>query len=435
MSFLKKNFRESFLPFKYPDFGKLFIGQFISNIGSQFSYIALQFLIFDLTGEIAAMAILAIAESIPMVIIGPFAGVFIDRYDRKYIMAFANFSQAFIIFMIPATAIFSGGDRIIAIIILAFLNSTFNRFFFPARGASIPKLIDDKDDLFGANSLSAGAYQTSALIGPMLAGFIIGLYGYDIPFIIDGLSFIISSLCILWISTSLKPIGINKKKQTPIQDLVTGGRFIFSFQPIFYILLLFSFIMFAGGGALFLLIPFLELEFGLTVRGERELIYGVMIAMSAAIGMVSALLLSRKKRLAKPLTMMTYSLIMAGFIFIGFGLAPNIPVLALAFVGFGTIEVVIGIPMQTIAQETVPDNLRGKVFSFINLSISTSQIIGMGIVSILAYFLELRGTFIFNGIIMIIASFIGFFWIRKKSLEKIAEKRRQEFQERSSNVS
>jgi len=194
-----KNFRETFLPFKYPDFGKLFLGQFVSNIGSQFSYIALQFLIFDLTGDIAAMAILAMAEAIPMILIGPFAGVFIDRYDRKYIMALANFSQAFVIFLIPATVLFSGTNRIIAIISLAFLNSTFSRFFFPARGASIPKLIDDKDDLFGANSLSAGAYQTSALIGPMLAGITIGLFGYDIPFIIDGLTFIFSSLCILWI--------------------------------------------------------------------------------------------------------------------------------------------------------------------------------------------------------------------------------------------
>ena len=433
MSLRKKTFRESFLPLKYPDFGKLFLGQFISNIGSQFSYIALQFLIFDLTGEIAAMAILAIAEVIPMVLIGPFAGVFIDRYDRKYIMAIANFSQAFIIFMIPATAVFSGTNRIIAIIFLAFLNSTFNRFFFPARGASIPKLIDDKDDLFGANSLSAGAYQSSALIGPMLAGIIIGLYGYDIPFIIDGLTFIISSICIIWISKSLKPIRNTHKKQSPIQDLITGGKFIVNFQPLFYILLLFSFLMFAGGAGIFLIVPFLEIEFGLTSEGHRELIFGIMSAMSAGVGMTFALFLSRKKRLARPITMMTFSLIMAGFLFIGFGLAPNITILALVWIGFGTIEVAVGIPLQTIAQETVPDHLRGKVFSFINLAVSTSQIIGMGIVSILAYFLAIRGTFIFNGFLMVIVSFIGFYWLRKKSLEKIAQARREEFHQSSSS--
>ncbi|MHA1237582.1 MAG: MFS transporter [Candidatus Hodarchaeales archaeon] len=127
------------------------------------------------------------------------------------------------------------------------------------------------------------------------------------------------------------------------------------------------------------------------------------------------------------MTLITYSLVMAGFILIGFGMAPNIAVLALAWIGFGTIEVIVGIPMQTIAQETVPDHLRGKVFSFINLSISVSQIIGMGIVSILATFLAIRGTFIFNGLIMVIFSFVGFYWIKKKSLEAIARVKREEF--------
>ena len=73
-----------------------------------------------------------VKKTIPMILIGPFAGVFIDQYNRKYIMALANFSQAFVIFLILATALFSGMDRVIAIISLAFLNSAFSRFFFPA---------------------------------------------------------------------------------------------------------------------------------------------------------------------------------------------------------------------------------------------------------------------------------------------------------------
>ena len=91
---------------KYPNFGKLFFAQFISNIGSQLSYIALQFLIFDLTGDIYAMAVLAIAEAIPMILIGPWAGVLIDRVDRKYVMTFANLGQALVIFLIPLTKLF-----------------------------------------------------------------------------------------------------------------------------------------------------------------------------------------------------------------------------------------------------------------------------------------------------------------------------------------
>ncbi len=425
--------RNRFLPFKYPDFGKLFLGQFISNIGSQFSYMALQFLIFDLTGDLVMMAVLAITEAVPIILIGPFAGVLIDRYDRKYIMAIANGFQAVVIFLIPLTAIYTGSTRIIAILVLAFLNSAFARFFFPARGASIPRLIEDKEDLFGANSLSAGAYQTSALIGPMLAGIIIGIYGYQIPFIIDSLTFIFSSICILSISTSLKVTS--RSKQSPFQDLEEGARFIKGFLPIFYLLIIFSVLMFAGGATLFLIVPFLEIEFGLTSRGPREFVFGLFSALSATVGMLFAVFLSRKKQLRRPITLITYSLVLAGIMLIGFGASTALWMLAIAWIGFGTIEVAVGIPLQTIAQETVPDELRGKVFSFINLAITFSQIIGMGFVGLLAAGpLALRGTFTVSGLFMIIIAFFGFLFLNRKDLEGIATQKREEFRAKPREV-
>ncbi|MFX0183410.1 MAG: MFS transporter [Candidatus Hodarchaeota archaeon] len=420
----QKTYISRFLPFKYPNFGKLFFGQFISNIGSQFSFIALQFLIFDLTGEIQAMALLAIAETIPMILIGPWAGVIIDRIDRKYSMAFANIAQAFVIFMIPITRAFP--NRTIWIFGLAFLNSTFARFFFPARGASIPKLIDDKNDLFAANSLSAGAYQVSALIGPMLAGVVIGTMGYDIPFFIDASSFIVSAFCILWIEKSLKAdIELN---QQPLQDLIIGGRFVFKFQPILYLLVVFSVLMFAGGASLILIIPYLQTEFGLVEQGPRELVFGIMAASSAAVGMTFAFLLSRKKRIGKPITLITVTLLLAGIMLIGFGTAPNLLILGLFWIGFGTIEVCVAIPLQTITQETVPDELRGKIFSFINLSITVSQILGMGIISTIASTpVGIRGSLVTSGIILILFFGIGYLWLTKKHLELIADRKREEY--------
>lgn len=417
-------YNSRFLPFKYPNFGKLFFGQFVSNIGSQFSFIALQFLIFDLTGEIQAMALLAIAETIPMILIGPWAGVIIDRIDRKYSMVFANIAQAFVIFMIPITKIFP--NRVVWIFGLAFLNSTFARFFFPARGASIPKLIDDKNDLFAANSLSAGAYQVSALIGPMLAGVVIGTMGYDIPFFIDATSFVASAICILWINKSLKPdLQLN---QQPFQDLIIGGRFVFNFQPILYLLVVFSVLMFAGGASLILIIPYLQTEFGLVEQGPRELVFGIMAASSAAVGMTFAFLLSRKKRIGRPITLITITLLLAGVMLIGFGTAPNLLILGLFWIGFGTIEVCVAIPLQTIAQETVPDELRGKIFSFINLSITISQILGMGIISTIASTpIGIRGSLVTSGIILILFFGIGYFWLTKKQLELIADRKREEY--------
>jgi MFS family permease len=121
-------------------------------------------------------------------------------------------------------------------------------------------------------------------------------------------------------------------------------------------------------------------------------------------------------------------LIIVGWILVGFGVAQNLWMLALAWIGFGTIEVVVGIPLQTVTQETVPDQLRGKVFSFLNLTMTVFQIMGMGVVSIFAIsFDSLRAVFIFNGIFLIICAVLGFIWLKVKSIEEIAKQRRDEF--------
>lgn len=417
--------KSGFLPFKYPNFGKLLTGQLVSNIGSQFSYIALIFLIYDLTGEVYAMALLSIAQAIPMILIGPWAGVVVDKVDRKYTMVFADLGQAFAILIIPLTTSLPDNIRVWWIVGIAFCNATFARFFYPARGASIPNLIEDNKDLLTANSLSVGSYQVSALIGPMTAGVIIGTLGYDIPFVIDSMSFLFSAFCILLINRSLK--ASNPSERKPIQDLIAGGRYLAGFPPLLYLLIIFSMLMFAGGASMILIVPYLEVEHGLIEQGIREIIYGIMMAGSALMGILISYLLSRRKRIAKPITLITWTLILAGVILMIFASAPRgyLWIVGLAWIGFGAIEVFIMIPLQTIAQETVPDRLRGKIFSFINLSITVSQVIGMGIVGLIAdTAIGIRGSLILNGLMLIVFFLIGIMTLSRKQLENIVEKRR-----------
>ncbi|UCG03905.1 MAG: MFS transporter [Candidatus Heimdallarchaeota archaeon] len=419
--------QSGFLPFKYPDFGKLLTGQLVSNIGSQFSYIAILFLVYDMTGEIYAMALLSMAQAIPMILIGPWAGVVIDKVDRKYAMVFADLGQACAIVIIPFTASLPDNVRLWWIVGIAFCNATFARFFYPARGASIPKLVEDNKDLLAANSLSAGAYQTSALIGPLFAGIVIGWLGYDIPFFIDSLSFLFSAICILLISKPLK--ALNASTQKPLQDLITGGKYILNFLPLLYLLIVFSVLMFAGGASMILIVPYLETEFHLG-EGTREFIFGLMTSFSAMIGLSIAFVLSRRTQISKPVTLISVTTVLAGIILIIFGAAPNLWIVGMAWIGFGAIEVFIGIPLQTIAQETVPDVLRGKIFSFINLSITVSQIIGMGIVSVIAStVIGIRGSLILSGITLCIFFVIGIVILKRKRLEFLVDQRREQLQQ------
>ncbi len=373
------------------------------------------------------MALLSIAQAVPMLLIGPWAGVVVDKIDRKYAMVFADLGQACAIIIIPFTTTFPDNIRLWWIVGVAFCNASFARFFYPARGASIPKLVEDNKDLLAANSLSAGAYQTSALIGPLFAGVIIGLLGYDIPFFIDSISFLFSAICILNISTSLK--ATNQSTQKPLQDLIIGGKYIINFLPLLYLLIVFSGLMFAGGASMILIVPYLETEFHLG-KGTREFIFGLMTSFSAVVGLTIAVFLSRKTQISNPVTLISVTTVLAGIILIIFGAAPNLWIVGMAWIGFGAIEVFIGIPLQTIAQETVPDMLRGKIFSFINLSITVSQIIGMGIVSVIAStVIGVRGSLILSGVVLCVFFVIGIIVLKRMQLEVLVAQRRKELQQ------
>ena len=96
-------------------------------------------------------------------------------------------------------------------------------------------------------------------------------------------------------------------------------------------------LMLAGGASIILIIPHLELNFGLINQGERELVFGIMSSFSALLGIIIALYLARKKRLEKPITLITVTLLLAGILLIGFGFADSLIILTLFWVGFGAI--------------------------------------------------------------------------------------------------
>ncbi|MHA1168227.1 MAG: MFS transporter [Candidatus Hodarchaeales archaeon] len=417
------------IPLKYPEFGKLLVAQIISNTGSQFSYVALQFLVYELTQSVFIMALLAIAEVLPMILIGPWAGVIVDKFDRKHVMSAASVVQACAVGLIPVTVIF-GEYRVLFIMLLAFVNSTGARFFFPARGASIPKLVD-KEHLFSANSLSAASFQLTLLIGPVFAGMIIALSGYDLPFMIDSVSFITGAVIILTMKTNLKVENSStpetiRAERNPLNDLKEGLRFAINFPPVLYIVAIFSLLMFFGGSTLMMIIPYLEEELGLTEKGIREMYFGIISGMSALVGLVFAIIISKKKELSRPLKIMTSTLILVAFILFTFSLAKDLLTVALIWTSFGMVQVFIGIPLQTLTQLTVPDHLRGKIFSFLNLSISTAQILGMGMVGVLATFLGIRPSFLVNSFLLLFSAFVCLVFLRKRDYDSEIIRKRKE---------
>src|SRR5689334_10882756 len=177
------------------DFSILWAAGLISMIGDWVLRIGLPLYVFNLTGSTLATGAMLVAGIAPGLLFGSIAGVFVDRWDRRRIMIVSNVLQAFV--LLPLLGVHSV-DQVWIIYIVLFTGATISQFFTPAQSALLPLLVDE-NYLPTANSLSALNGNIARLLGPALAGLIVGLSGLVGITLIDALSFVVAAAMILFI--------------------------------------------------------------------------------------------------------------------------------------------------------------------------------------------------------------------------------------------
>ena len=411
------------------NFSAVFLGGLISDIGSSFAFIAIMFLAIeftiDLTLEQSAqkVALILVIQIIPTLIVGPFAGVLVDRFDRKKIMAYAD-----ILGSVSSLSVLLASS-ITHLYIVSFLSSLTRIFFYPARGASIPRIVEP-EQLVQANGITQTMTQLSSLIGPGIAGIVIFKYGFDIAFIIDGTSFLISGLMILTISTDLKPKSEGTASMGQLaKDMKTGLRLIAEDRVISYILILFLILLLGIGMVNPLLAFYLSSSFGLS---EQD--FGFIISFSAITGFIGAILLTVRGQIKNKLTMITSSsfIVAIALSLLGFAPSTSSPVLVLyiAMAFIGVVNIAINIPLSALFQAIIEDENMGKINAFMGTALALAQVIGASTAAYLAGFLPISLILIYVGIFTAIVGIISFVFLKKSDLEKIAQFREAERVER-----
>lgn len=143
------------------EFRKLWIGQTISQIGDGLTTLAMMIVINQLTGSTAALAGINIALALPQLLFGMLAGVFVDRWDRKKLMIISDILRGILVL---ALIFVRDASWIWVFYVVGFLQASVGTFFFPAKGALIP-LIVDKELLLAANSLSQTTQVITGVVG------------------------------------------------------------------------------------------------------------------------------------------------------------------------------------------------------------------------------------------------------------------------------
>ena len=362
------------------DFSLLWFGGVLSVIGDYFLFIALPFFVYERTGSVLATGAMFAAETLPRVLFGSVAGVFVDRWDRKRTMVFADLSRAVV--LLPLLAVAAGGPLAL-VYVVAFVEASVSMFFLPAKSAIIPNLVAERD-LTAANSLDSLSEEVPSLIGPLLGGALLGVVGLSGLVLLDIATYLASALLISLISVPTAAQERDEPDVTPevavsawanaLKEWLAGLRLIVRDRSVAVLFGIISVATVGEGAVTVLWIIFFRDVLG---GGAQEFSY--FIAAYGVGGILGGLLVGWSSRLIDETRLFSLSLIANGLLLLAIFNARLLPVIVALAVLAGVTVVGWFVTSQTLLQKWVPDRYRGRVFGAYETTQALTLLVGMGV--------------------------------------------------------
>lgn len=264
------------------NFSLLMFGKITSLIGSSMQSFALSLFVLATTGSAAKFASILAIAMIPQLILGPFAGVFVDWFYRKKILIILDIVSGVVVSIFATIYFISGKMPIGYIYILVIILSLVSTLFQPALQTVIPSIMK-KEDLVEANSINSLIMAIGNLLAPAIAGILYGSFGLEFIFVLNAITFFISAFseCFLVI-----PRNDDKKKELNLEvfwkDFSEGIKFSLGNKKINSIVTLAMILNFGLGsltiGATFICKKILmvsDFQYGLT---DSVMVAAMMVA-------------------------------------------------------------------------------------------------------------------------------------------------------------
>jgi MFS family permease len=207
---------------KYRDFKLLFTAGLFSYFGSMITFVALPFQVKELTGSFWAVGLIGVVEIIPLIVFGLYGGVLADYLDRKKMIWFTEFGTLIATSILLINSL-QEKPSVILIFVIAAIFAALSGLKRPSQDAILPRLVNH-DDLPSASALMSLRWQFGGIVGPSVGGIIIASYGAGAAYFVDCLTFVIS-LALIWQVKSVPPLD----KSTPpsMAGLMEGLNYAF----------------------------------------------------------------------------------------------------------------------------------------------------------------------------------------------------------------
>jgi MFS family permease len=207
------------------DFGRFWLGQTISNLGSSFTLFALPLLVFKLTGSPINLGITTACAFVPYLLFGLVIGAWVDRVDRKRLMIATDLARAAVIATIPLLAA-ADALPVAWVYVVAFSSATLTIAFDAAEFAAIPSLVPSSDELVTANGRVQASYSAAQIAGPLLAGLLITVAPVQQVLWVDAASFLVSAGTLVLIGRAFNAPREGEAPRAIRHEIVDGLRYV-----------------------------------------------------------------------------------------------------------------------------------------------------------------------------------------------------------------
>jgi MFS family permease len=374
---------------RHRNFRLFFGGQTISLIGTWMTRIATAWLVYRLTGSALLLGTVSFAGQIPTFLFAPFAGVWVDRLDRRRVLVWTQ-ALSMVQSLALAGLTLSGHITIPWLLVLSIMQGIVNAFDMPGRQAFMVKMVEDRRDLSNAIAINSSMVNMARLVGPSLAGMLIAVSSEGWCFLIDGISYlaVIASLLMMRLHAPV----VKRVTASTLTELKAGWTYVSEFLPVRTILLLFAVVSFMG-------MPFVVLMpiFAAKVLHGGPHTLGFLMGAMGVGALISALSLAARKSVLGLVRMIPIAAAVFGLGLIGFGLSRGfwLSMVMVLVAGMGMMQGMAG--SNTIIQTIVSEDKRGRVMSYYTMAFMGMAPFGSLLAGTMADAIGAPWTVILNG--------------------------------------
>lgn len=410
------------------NFRNLLAGQFISELGNWFNFIAglgLVRLISDASPS--AAGIFFLCRVLPFAVVSPIAGTFVDRFSRRQVMIWTDLARAFV--ALTFLLVTSAEDLWIAYIATVLL-STFGSFFDGAKNATTPNLTG-RDGLLAGTALMFSTRFLLMAIGSGLGGWAAAIFGYEAAFVINALSFVASAYTVWLIpeeATRDELTAERMERRAVRPSFITELREGLHYTVVnhFALTILLMNVMWAiGGGAINVVFERVGGVYFAGIEGWNPDMAVGILWWAAGLGLTFGMLIAHRTsayldRGLRHSWFIGWSLIVHGILFAFAGLMPTLLLFAFfTFISRALIGVEYAV-QETLFQRSLPDHIRGRISTLDRGAELTVFGVSSYLSAELMYFISPMTLTVISGVLSGAAGIL-WFWRQGVTNEKISD--------------